>query len=112
MSENEDRSEGRISENGENFVLQPVGEHIRGGLNLTLSNLRHNVEMDAVHRRDVANLLDSWIVDLQTALRYLKSGNERDFYRAYQSVNKSMIKVFFTITTAEERKVYREGKIL
>lgn len=82
--------EGRSAINSEKFVLEESGKQIRGGINLTLSAFRFDSNLGLAYRQDVANLLDSWIVDGNEAIRYLNSGNSDQFNRIYAGVQKSI----------------------
>lgn len=100
--------EGRTCINGEEFTLKPDGLHIQGGLNLTMSNIRFSMEQDVCYRPDVANMLDSWIVDMNTGVKYLQCGMLQGFRDAYSSVRKSMLNCLWQICNESELQTARQ----
>lgn len=96
--------EGRSAENGEGYRLERDGRHIRGGVNLTLSDIRFNDDEGVCNRADVANMLDSWVVDLNESRRFYKAGLHSEFTRIHNGVLKSLKQCLYRMVPKQELK--------
>lgn len=86
-------TDGRTSENGKGFKPVIEGWHVRGGVNLSMSNVRFSNDPYVVNRIDVVNLLDTWIVDLLEGFRCLQNNHVDVFETSWKTVIGSMYRV-------------------
>jgi len=113
--------EGRSGENGEFYDPSSGGRKLRGGVMYQFSEMRFipgnpanspGLEDGACHRLDVANFLDSWIVDIGEAYRLLRRGDTTGFEKAMMIVRETMLRELMRITTPEERLILKSGKTI